>query len=62
MDINCKHTSRKGIILAIAALRPQFGVNVADPCWELHYSLKCVEGGEMGGGKGCNMGASVLLL
>ena len=35
VGVNCKHTFHRGIILAIAALRTQFGVNVADQCWEL---------------------------
>ena len=30
VGVNCKHTFHRGIILAIAALRTQFGVNVAD--------------------------------
>ena len=30
VGVNCKQTFYRGIILAIAALRTQFGVNVAD--------------------------------
>ena len=31
VGVNCKQTFHRGIILAIAALRTQFGVNVEDP-------------------------------
>ena len=30
VGVNCKHTFHRGIILVIAALRTQFGVNVED--------------------------------